>query len=141
MKRLLLSTVLFFCCYCSAFAQDTRAILAILEDQVVSWNRGDLNSYMDHYWRSDSLVFVSSAGLKYGWQNTLDNYKKSYPDKAAMGTLKFNILRINAINTTNAFVMGRWEIKHDGDSPYGYFTLWVREIDGDWKIVADHTSG
>ncbi|RZA00443.1 MAG: DUF4440 domain-containing protein [Sphingobacteriaceae bacterium] len=141
MKRLLFSTILFICYYCSAVAQDTRAVLAILEDQVVAWNRGDLDSFMDHYWRSDSLVFVSSAGPKYGWQTTLDNYKKSYPDKVAMGTLKFNILKITAINTTNVFVMGRWELKREHDNPDGYFTLWIREIDGDWKIAADHTSG
>ena len=140
MKKLLLSVTLFV--YGSiAFAQDTRAVLAVLEDQVVAWNRGDMEGFMDYYWRSDSLLFVGKKGPTYGWQNILDDYKKGYPDKAAMGKLKFNTLKITPVNETNVFVMGRWELKGNYGNPDGYFTLWMREINGEWKIVADHTSG
>jgi hypothetical protein len=26
------------------------------------------------------------------------------------------------------------------NTPCGYFTLWFRKINGEWKIVCDHTS-
>jgi hypothetical protein len=66
-------------------AQEKEAILNVLETQRQAWNRGDIDGYMQGYWRSDSLLFVGSTAPTHGWQATLDRYKKHYPDKAAMG--------------------------------------------------------
>ncbi len=123
-----------------SFAQDQKAILNLLEKQRLAWNRGDLDGYMKGYWKSDSLLFVGKSGPKYGWKTTLENYKKSYPDDSAMGMLTFNILQINLIDLKNAFVLGGWKLKREKDEPQGFFTLWLRRIKGEWKIVADHTS-
>ena len=95
---------------------------------------------MQGYWKSDSLLFVGKSGPKYGWKSTLENYKKSYPDDDAMGMLTFNIMQINIIDLKNAFVLGAWHLKREADDPQGYFTLWLKRIKGEWKIVADHTS-
>ncbi len=123
-----------------SFAQDKKAITNLLEKQRLAWNRGDLDGYMQGYWKSDSLLFVGKTGPKYGWKTTLENYKKSYPDDEAMGTLTFNILQINIIDLKNAFVLGGWKLKREKDEPQGFFTLWLRRIKGEWKIVSDHTS-
>jgi ketosteroid isomerase-like protein len=95
---------------------------------------------MQTYWKSDSLLFVGKNGPKYGWQTTLDNYRKSYPDKAAMGILSFDIKQIQIISSQDAFVLGAWHLKREKDEPQGYFTLLLKKINGEWKIVADHSS-
>jgi ketosteroid isomerase-like protein len=123
-----------------SFSQDKRAITNLLEKQRLAWNRGDLDGYMQGYWKSDSLLFVGKNGPKYGWKTTLENYKKTYPDEDAMGTLTFNILQINVIDLKNAFVLGGWKLKREKDEPQGFFTLWLRRIRGEWKIVSDHSS-
>jgi ketosteroid isomerase-like protein len=123
-----------------SFGQDKRAITNLLEKQRLAWNRGDLDGYMQGYWKSDSLLFVGKNGPKYGWKTTLENYKKTYPDEDAMGTLTFNILQINVIDLKNAFVLGGWKLKREKDEPQGFFTLWLRRIRGEWKIVSDHSS-
>ncbi len=123
-----------------SFAQDKKAITNLLEKQRLAWNRGDLDGYMRGYWQSDSLLFVGKSGPKYGWKSTLENYKKSYPDDDVMGTLTFNIMQINIIDLKNAFVLGEWKLKREKDEPQGFFTLWLRRIKGEWKIVADHSS-
>ena len=46
---------------------------------------------MEGYWKSDSLKFYGSNGVTYGWQNTLDRYKKAYPTEDHTGTLSFKI--------------------------------------------------
>lgn len=139
MKKLIitifLTTSVFLC-----KAQDKKAILSVLETQRLAWNRGDLEAYMQGYWHSDSLLFVGKSGPKYGWQTTLDNYKKGYPDKAAMGQLGFNILKVQLLDKNNAFVLGAWHLKREQDAPGGYFTLLLRKIKGEWKVVADHSS-
>lgn len=119
---------------------DKIAILKLLEDQRQAWNKGDVESFMNGYIRSDSLLFVGKDGPKYGWKTTLENYKLRYPDKAAMGFLTFNIKEVKLISTDHAFVLGGWHLKRAKDEPQGAFTLLLKKISGEWKIVADHSS-
>jgi ketosteroid isomerase-like protein len=139
MKKLILSCFLLLCSYVS-FAQDKEAVIKVLTTQQDAWNRGDIDGFMQGYWKSDSLTFVNSTAPSYGWQTTLKHYKKSYPDKAAMGQLTFNILKVKVLDADNAFVLGGWRLKREKGALGGYFTLWFRKINGDWKIVCDHTS-
>jgi len=122
------------------YAQDRQAILNVMHKQELDWNRGDIDSFMQTYWKSDSLLFIGKAAPLYGWQATLERYKKAYPDKAAMGQLKFTILQVKVFDAENAFVMGGWKLKRAKDAPGGYYTLWFKKIKGEWKIVCDHTS-
>ena len=132
-------TLLFFA---AAFAQnkDVQTIRALLEEQRLAWNSGDLNHFMGTYWQNDSLMFIGKSGVTYGWQNTLDNYKKGYPDTAAMGKLKFDILLVKRISTDHFFVTGKWFLNRSIGDVGGHFTLLFRKIKSKWVIVADHSS-
>jgi ketosteroid isomerase-like protein len=118
-------------------------ITQTLQAQTQAWNRGDLNSFMQGYWQSDSLLFIGKSGLTYGWQQTLDNYQKNYPDARAMGQLSFLEINVKPLPGGEAyFVVGRWHLKRDksaGDLG-GYFSLLWEEKDGQWVVVADHSS-
>jgi len=139
MKKLLLC-----CCLALAFfslhAQDKQAILKVMADQTTAWNNGDIDGFMQGYWKSDSLLFIGKTAPVHGWQSTLERYKKTYPGKAGMGTLTFTIIKVNVLDTNNAFMLGGWHLQREKDAPGGYFTLWFRKINGEWKIVVDHTS-
>ncbi|MDF3077362.1 MAG: hypothetical protein K0S09_1251 [Sphingobacteriaceae bacterium] len=139
MKRFLLAFLLATLCL-SGFAQDKQAILKVLENQRQAWNKGDMEGYMEGYWKSDSLLFVSKSGPEHGWKTTLENYRKAYPGKAAMGFLTFDIKEVRLLNATNAFVLGGWHLKREKDEPQGYFTLLFKKIKGKWVISADHSS-
>ena len=94
---------------------------------------------MDYYWQSDSLKFIGSKGLTYGWQKTLNNYTKGYPNKDAMGILTFTIIESIQLSETSIYVIGKWELKKDKPNG-GHFTLLWQKINHKWVIVADHTS-
>ena len=120
-----------------------RAIAQVLATQTAAWNRGDIPAFMASYWHSDSLVFIGKKGLTYGWQPTLDNYRRSYPDATQMGQLDFGNLHINPLSTEVAQVVGRWHLARPGVAAgdlQGHFLLIFRRIGGQWVIVADHTS-
>jgi ketosteroid isomerase-like protein len=122
-------------------AQDSeKEIKKVLNAQIEAWNKGNMEEYMKGYWNSDSLVFIGKNGPKYGWKTTLENYKKSYPDQSSMGILSFDITKVELINSDHAFVIGKWKLKREKDEPKGYFTLLFKKINGDWVIVADHSS-
>ena len=121
-------------------AQDRQAVVKLMSDQQSAWNNGDIESFMQGYWKSDSLVFVGKTAPQYGWQTTTDHYKKAYPDKASMGQLAFTIIKLDVLDKNNAFMLGAWHLTRDAGALGGYFTLWFRKINGEWKIVCDHTS-
>ena len=143
MKKILLLACL-LCLGTPFFAQqnnaDARAIRKVMQDQQDAWNRGDLEGFMQGYWQSDSLRFIGSRGLTYGWKATLDNYKKGYPDRDAMGTLEFDILSIERLSPKSAFVVGKWHLARKAGDLSGHYTLLWRKIKGKWVIVADHSS-
>lgn len=113
-----------------------------LSKQSELWNKGDIEGYMKTYENSDSLSFASKHGISYGWETVLSNYKRGYPDRAAMGQLKFELIDIKAIESTHALVLGKWSLtKEDNSNPSGYFTLIMEYTDGEWFIISDHTSG
>ena len=124
----------------SAQNKDEQAIREVMNKQVNSWNSGDIDAFMTTYWKNDSLLFVGSKGPIYGWQTTLESYKKSYPDTVAMGKLNFEILRIQFLAYNYSFVLGKWHLNRSIGDTGGYFTLLFRKIKKQWVIVADHTS-
>ncbi|WP_316800955.1 YybH family protein [Pedobacter frigidisoli] len=141
MKRLLIIAFLLVSIGTHAqTAKDKQAILNVLEKQRGDWNKGDLEAFMQGYVKSDSLLFVGGSGPTYGWQKTLDNYKKTYQGKAGMGFLTFGIKKVDFLNKDVAFVLGSWHLKREKDEPKGYFTLLFKKISGEWKIFVDHSS-
>jgi ketosteroid isomerase-like protein len=139
MKKYIFSLLIISQCFL-LHAQDRDAILKLMSFQQVAWNNGDIDNFMQGYWKSDSLVFVGKSAPLYGWQSTLDRYKKAYPDKAAMGQLTFGIIKLDILDSRNAFMLGSWHLERASGPIGGYFTLWFRKINGEWKIVCDHTS-
>ncbi|WP_423736953.1 YybH family protein [Chitinophaga caseinilytica] len=142
MRKLLLSTTIFISAIASASAQDpaeTR-IRQVMQTQLEAWNRGDIVAFMDTYWKSDSLLFIGSKGLTYGWQATLDNYKKAYPGKEGMGQLAFKLLEFKKLGNDAYFVVGKWQLTRTIGNLDGHFSILLRRINGEWKIVADHSS-
>jgi hypothetical protein len=139
MKYILSLTLLFSAC---AFGQskDEMAIRKIMNDQTIAWNRGDKESFMKGYWENDSLMFIGKSGVTYGWQNTLNNYKKGYPDTAAMGKLTFNIITVKKLSDQYYHVVGKWNLKRSIGDVGGHYTLLFRKIKGKWVIVSDHSS-
>ena len=126
----------------NSFAQNKPAdiIENSLAVQQISWNKGDIDAFMQFYWKSDSLLFLGKSGPTYGWQNTLNNYKKGYPDKATMGSLDFKILKIEKLSKSTYQVVGKWHLSRVKDEVGGYFTLLWKKINRQWVIVQDHTS-
>jgi ketosteroid isomerase-like protein len=137
--------ILFFVLISNSNAQQKKAsekemIISVLMAQRNAWNRGDMEAYMEGYWKSDSLKFIGKSGIQYGWQKTLENYKKSYPDKTAMGQLEFTVIKVDLLSKSSAFMIGKWKLTREKDTPQGHFTLLWKKIDNKWKVTADHSS-
>ena len=124
----------------SAQSKAISEIKALLAKQNAAWNKGDIAGFMEGYWNNDSMMFIGKSGIKYGWKNTLDNYKKGYPDTASMGKLKFELIEFKKLSTENYFVVGKWFLTRTIGNIDGVFTLVIKKIKNKWLIIADHSS-
>ena len=142
MQKILLSILLIFFLVISTIAQSTdeQSILTILAQQTLAWNNGNQEAFMKGYWQSDSLMFIGKSGITYGWQKTLDNYKKNYPDTASMGKLNFDLLSVKPVAENYFFVVGKWHLTRSIGDVGGVFTLLFRKVKNQWVIIADHSS-
>ena len=114
----------------------------LMKEQEDFWNYGNIDDFMNFYWKNDSLVFIGKSGINYGWNNTINNYKNSYKTKDEMGTLKFKNIICNPINYSTHIVTGKWSLKRNDSmgNVNGYYSLlWIKKHNG-WKITYDHTS-
>jgi hypothetical protein len=143
MKNILL--LLCFICAIDCYSQtaeddDKKAIQAVLKAQRIAWSKNNIEEFMDGYWKSDSLKFYGSNGVTYGWDNTLERYKKSYPTEDHTGKLNFKINDITKISDDAYYVLGEYHIKRDLGNADGIFMLVFKRIEGEWKIIADTSS-
>ena len=119
---------------------EINTIKKILSSQQECWNNGDIDGFMQGYWNSEKLVFTSlNHKPAYGWKNTLERYKNSYPTKSSMGELRFEILNLKLISKTTATLKGKWELIRQKDHPNGLFWLDIEKFDNNWLITKDST--
>ncbi|GIV36187.1 MAG: hypothetical protein KatS3mg032_0566 [Cyclobacteriaceae bacterium] len=142
MKHLFIFYWLFLTCCAGAqsLTEEKAAIMAVLIKQQHDWNAGNLESFMNGYWKSDSLVFTGRSGVTRGWDTVMANYRRNYPSVQEMGRLSFTVLHLQVFANQTAVLVGQWKLKRENDEPGGYFTLLWRKINGNWVIIADHTS-
>ena len=124
----------------TTYNKNETAIRALLAAQTKAWNEGNLADFMEGYLPSDSLLFVGKSGPTYGFNNTLNNYKKGYPDTASMGKLTFTLLAVTPIEKKHYRVLGKWSLQRSKGDVSGFFTLLFQKIKGKWFVIQDHSS-
>lgn len=123
-------------------AKDRAKITQLIKDQQLSWNKGDIDTFVEAYWHSPDLTFSGSSGVQRGFEAVRERYKKVYPDRSTMGQLDFSDLQFHFIDNDGALVLGHWHLTRDKDKGDigGVFSLvWQRFPEG-WRIIHDHTS-
>ena len=121
-------------------SEDFEQIKRIFYQQEMDWNKGDIDAFMKAYWNSEELQFGGAYGITKGWRETLERYKTGYPDRASMGKLSFHIKDMTRHSESVVSLTGSWELMRENDQPGGHFLLIWKKIEGEWKIVVDHTS-
>ena len=143
MNRRLLTALFLIMLIASVSAQapkDETAIRQVMAHQVDAWNKGNVDAFMKGYWNNDSLVFIGKSGPSYGYRQALANYKKNYNGPDQMGKLFFDLLKVKRLSADYYFVIGKWFLKRKSGDIGGIYTLLFRKINGEWRIIVDHTS-
>src|SRR5690606_11660411 len=108
MKSILIAVFLLLAVNSWSQPEDETYIRNMLAKHTEAWNRGDLEGFMKGYWESDSLTFIGQSGITYGWNKTLDNYRRVYPDTGAMMRLQFTLMSLKQLSPEYFSDIGRW---------------------------------
>lgn len=119
---------------------DRAAITGVLTAQQGAWNRGDVDAFLQGYWRSPELTFSGSSGIARGWDGVLARYKEHYPNREAMGKLEFSALEFRFLSSDAALVLGHWHLARQKGDVGGVFSLVFERFPEGWRIIHDHTS-
>ena len=132
---------LFAACQPSKKVSETEEIKALLLSQQQAWNDGNIDAFMDGYHRDSGMQFIGAKGVRFGWQATLNAYRKNYPTPQKMGRLVFDLDKIELLDGQGdiGHVLGRWKLIRATDTPAGHFSLITKRISGKHKITIDHT--
>ena len=125
----------------SAKAADTEDdIRDLLADQADAWSRGNLEAFVKSY--AEDCTFVGKEVVK-GRDKVLARYRKRYPTTAAMGKLTFRNIEVREAGERIALVTGEWHLERPasaGGATGGVFSLVMKDVDDEWRILLDHTS-
>lgn len=114
-------------------------VRATLRAQAAAWNEGNLDAFMETYWKNDALKFVSGGEITKGWSATMKRYRDRYAGGDGLGRLAFGEVDVELVTDDVAIVTGRFNhVKNDAPTS-GVFSLVMRRDRGAWRIVHDHT--
>ena len=134
------AVVLFTACNCQMEnEEDIVEIKTTLHKSADDWSSGDIEAFMDAYWKSEKLQFIGKNGITYGWQATLDNYLKKYPNKDHTGKLTFKILSVDFLAKELYALTGEYHLERNIGNANGIFTLIFKKMDNKWVIISDHS--
>jgi ketosteroid isomerase-like protein len=117
-------------------------VIKVLLAQEAAWNRGDLPAFASGYKDSPDTLFITHQ-ISRGYAGLLDQYKRDYPTRAAMGTLAFSELEVHPLDENYAVCIGKYHLergKKDGGNAGGIFSLVFEKTTDGWKIIIDHTT-
>ena len=123
-------------------SRDELDIVKVLTAQERAWNRGDLESYATGYKDSPDLLFIGRQ-ISRGYGSLVEDYRKNYPNKEAMGQLAFSELEPHVLDEKFAVVLGKYHLernKKSGGAADGIFSLVLEKTEKGWKIILDHTT-
>ena len=115
----------------------------MLQRQTEAWNRGDLEAFCSVY--DEDATYASPSGIVRGRAAVQERYRKRYPDRAAMGTLRLDVQEARASSAPEGAgvqgvsIVARWRLTYPGKPEAGGLTVLVLRPrgDGEWQIVQD----
>ena len=123
-------------------SQQELDIVKVLLKQQDAWNRGNIDSFAQGYKNSPDIIFLTRQ-ISRGYAGMVEEYKRDYPNKAAMGTLTYSDLEVHVLDEKYAVVIGKYHLdrdKKEGGNADGLFSLLFEKTDQGWKIIMDHTT-
>jgi len=122
-------------------SKDVKDIIALMRTEEDTWNKGDIEGYVNLYAPGDStrMIYNGGTGVTRGKDSILAFYKKYWP-KERMGQLTLQHDSIEKISDEYYYVSGFFTVSYPSRNPVkGRFSGLVKKIKGKWYLYTDHS--
>lgn len=119
-----------------------EAVESMLQASAAAWNRGDFEGFIDDYLPDSETTYLGGGGLVVGYDSIGARFAPWFQPGVERGRLHFEELRVRRLGTEHALATARFVLTGpDGRRlSSGPFTLVLRRVEGNWRILHDHTS-
>jgi len=118
-------------------------IVASFQSWQDAWNNGDIEGFLESYWQSDSVRYVSGNQMVIGFDAIAKRYRDRYIDNpdVIMGRMRL-FIDADFATSDEALIFGKYQALDETDTllGHGVFTAHLRKLNGQWKIISDHAS-
>lgn len=141
LRASIIIAILFFTSTAFPQSKDVKDIIALMRTEEATWNRGDIEGYVNLYAPGDStrMIYNGGTGITRGKDSILAFYKKYWP-KERMGQLTLEHDSIEKISDEFYYVSGFFTVSYPSRNPVkGRFSGLVKKINGKWYLYTDHS--
>jgi uncharacterized protein (TIGR02246 family) len=126
-------------------AERRTEIVAMLAHSAESWNRGDLDAFIDDYVPSAATTYIGSRGVLRGPAAIRQAYAPRFVPGAVRDSLSFELVDVDpvgpdALNVIATYILARRVGGRDSVTAKGPTSLVMRRVGGRWRIAHDHSS-
>lgn len=105
------------------------------------WNGGDMDAYLDTYWKSAEMSLMFGNKSVRGWQALAELFRSSWATEEAMGDFTASDIVISLLSSDTVIASGAFTHVFPDETIEGSFThVWKQFEDGQWRIAHEHTS-
>ena len=121
-------------------ADDSQEIVALIVKQYAAWGKGDINGYLEPYWRSPLLVYIAEAAVWKGFDEVKANVERDYPAQSQMGHNVLERLETNVIASDMAITLEWYNVTFPNTKVRGITSSTWRKLPEGWRIVQCQTA-
>ena len=112
-----------------------------LDEQVQTWNAGNLEKALSWYWNDPEMLWISRSGISKGFGPARKIFQEAFVNGNRMGTYTYELLSISELSPSTIFYVFKWTIEHHDKRLMGAISSQVwKKLNGQWVITAEHAS-
>jgi limonene-1,2-epoxide hydrolase len=122
-------------------AATEQAIRDLTQKLQTDWNGGNMDAYLDAFWRSEELSLMFGNQAVRGWQAMAEMFRGNWATEQAMGDFSVNNVVVTQLSSDTVIASGAFTHVFPDETVEGSFThVWKLLEDGQWRIAHEHTS-
>lgn len=126
----------------AAKAAKTDETIRQLTDKLrTDWNSGNMDAYLDAYWKSEQMSLMFGNQAVRGWQALADLFRGNWSTEPAMGDFSVSNVVVIPLSPDTVISSGAFTHVFPTETVEGSFShVWKLQADGRWLIAHEHTS-
>jgi ketosteroid isomerase-like protein len=121
--------------------KDAEQIGALVSQQYTAVAAGNIEKYLEPFWKSPLLIYISEGAIWKGWDEMRSHVERDYPDWKHVGHPILERMEISVVDVATASTLEWWDMTFPSSARVNGTTTSVwRKVPEGWRIIVTNTS-